>query len=136
MSSLVKCSVGCLLMLTAVIGLVTADTGSGGGCHTDFYYNVDAHGRIVQAVVQCTNIDCPGTCVISGGGGGYWFACSCPGMMEQCDLHVHEDHAAGTVAIACLFGCPGSTLCQGPGQYSGGTVGGVAYAYKSTCWCE
>jgi hypothetical protein len=125
---------GAAVLLTALMGLALADTGPGGGCHTDFYYSLNQQGEMYEFLVHCSDIDCPtangdAECPIGGGGG--WRGCACPGQMEQCDLYYQFE--PGSVNLQCLFGCPGTEECFGPGPYDGG---GAPFQYKATCWCE
>ncbi len=137
-----KLILGLSIVLTSIVGVAFADTGPGGGCHADFYFNLDAQGRITNSVFYCRHIDCPNSCPPANSSplsGGYT-TCLCPGATSiQCNFGAML--VPGGIQYKCLEGCPGGKTCWGPrpqggGYYPGGTIGGVGYANKMTCWCE
>ena len=131
----VQLILGIAILAVGMVGVAFANTGPGGGCHTDYYYNVDPVTGAVTAVnVICRRIDCTVSCPVpaAGPGTGGYKTCYCPTMPGTCNLGYTGEEPGGQGSVACIWGCTGGQECYGPGPYPGS--GG--YAWKYTCWCE
>lgn len=139
--------VGLLLLGSSLAVLAVADSGGGGSCHADVYWDTNQvyfHGWGPRYLV-CKPLSCsdPESCPNGGTDiGGGWTTCLCNGSTTRCNAGYLDDEGTGAPQVGCynVTQCPGSTACifgtynaEGPDYGPSGTGG---YERKFVCWCD